>query len=96
MLSKGSRRPLCETDVVPLAALGGFEYVADFWFGQRAPDLQGSSFEVQVFPFEALQLATTEPSGNGYDAQGFEPVTTDRLKENAYLFAVEGPYLLPP
>src|SRR5918994_513555 len=93
MLSKGDRGPLCKADIASLAALRSFEYVTAFWLGERAPDLQGSSFEVQVFPFEALQFAPTEPGGNGYDVHSFKPILSRRLEESSDLFKVQRPYL---
>ena len=59
VLSESQRGLLCEPDITSLAALGGLEDVPAAGLGERAPDLQGSSFKVQVFPLEALQFAAT-------------------------------------
>jgi hypothetical protein len=91
--SQGHRGPLGEPDITALAALRGFEYVTIFWLGEHAPDLQGSTFEVQVFPFETLQFATTEPGGNGHDIEGFQPILSRGLEESSDLFTVQRPYL---
>lgn len=94
MSRQGRRGPLGEPDIASLTALRSFEYVTAFWLGERAPDLQGSTFAVQVFPLEALQFATMEPGGNGYDVQSFKPILSCRLEESSNLFTVERTYLL--
>jgi hypothetical protein len=93
VLSEGRRGPLGEPDITSLAALGGLEDVPAAGLGERAPDLQGCSFEVQIFPFEALQFAATEPGGNSHDVEGFQPILSRRLEESMDLFAVQRPYL---
>jgi hypothetical protein len=61
--------------------------------GERAPDLQGSSFEVQIFPFEALQFTATEPGSNGRDIEGFQPILSRRVEKSPDLVTVQRPYL---
>jgi hypothetical protein len=88
VLSEGRHGPLCEPDITSLAARRGLEDVPAAGLGECAPDLQGSSFKVQVFPLEALQFAATEPGGNGHDVEGFQPILSRRLEESLDLFMV--------
>src|SRR5215216_2544108 len=94
VLSEGRGGPLGEPDITSLAALRGLEDVPAAGLGERAPDLQASSFEVQVFPIEALQFAATEPGGNGHDVEGFQPIFSRRFEESPDLFTVQRPYLV--
>src|SRR5215211_6045073 len=94
VLPEGRRGPLCEADITSLAALGSLEDVPAAGLGERAPDLQGSSFEIQVFPLEALQFAATEPGGDGHGVEGFQPILSRRLEESPDLFTIQRPYLV--
>ena len=93
MLSEGRPSPLCEPYITSLAALRGLEDVPAAGLGERAPDLQGSSFEVQIFPLEALQFAATEPGDNSRDIEGFQPILSHRLEKSPDLVTVQRPYL---
>ena len=44
-----------------------------------------STFEVQVFPLETLQFASTEPGGNGHGIEGFQPILSRGLEESSDL-----------
>src|SRR5829696_8485059 len=96
MFAQSRCGPFCEPYLAALAALGGLEDPPAFGLGERAANLESprSSAEVQVFPLETLELATPQPGSDRQDVEGFESVFTCHLEENAYLLAVERPYLL--
>src|SRR5215211_31887 len=72
------------------------EHQATLRGGQRSPHLQRPDLKVNVAPLEAEQLALPQPSVDGKDVEGFEPVVPHGLEQHLHLLCGQRSYLLFP